>query len=69
MMMKTLTITIGDNKGIFNIDMDSDREREVILEFGHRKATTSLMGFLQALGLIIVVEEHPLLTEENLHIK
>ena len=53
--MKTLTITIGDTKGIFEIDMDADREREVSLEFGHRKVTTSLLGFLQALGLVVVV--------------
>ena len=46
--MKTLTITIGDTKGIFEIDMDADREREVYLEFGHHKTTTSLLGFLQA---------------------
>ena len=53
--MKTLTITIGDTKGIFEIDMDADREREVYLEFGHHKTTTSLLGFLQALGLVVVV--------------
>jgi hypothetical protein len=49
--MRTLVITIADTKGIFEIDEDADREREIIVEYGHRKTTATLTGFLEALGL------------------
>jgi hypothetical protein len=66
--MKTLKITIGDTTNEFLIDMDADREREIIMEFGHRRVTTTLMGFLQALGLVVVIKERHLIEPEDLHI-
>jgi hypothetical protein len=62
--MKTLSITIADIKAEFPIDLDNDRELEIPMQFGHRKVTTTLMGFLQALGLVGIVEVPPL-TPDN----
>ena len=68
--MKSLVITIGDKSAQFDIDLDAgDAEREVSMEYGHRKATTSLMGLLRALGLVTFIEELPLIRPEDLHIK
>jgi hypothetical protein len=53
---KTLIITIADTKAEFKIDLDTDRELDVTMQFDHRKVSTTLMGFLSALGLITIVE-------------
>jgi hypothetical protein len=69
MSKKTLTITIADTKAEFDIDLDNDRELEVSMEYGRRTATTSLMGFLRALGLVVVVEERPMISADDLLLK
>ena len=63
-MTKTLVITIADTKAEFDIDLDTDREIDVSMQFGHRKVTTTLMGFIQALGLVGIVEVPPLTPDD-----
>jgi hypothetical protein len=62
--MKTLTITIADTKAEFKIDLDTERDMDIHLEYGHKRATTTLMGFLQALGLVGIVEVPPLTPDD-----
>jgi hypothetical protein len=65
--MKTLTITIADTKQSFEIDLDNDRELEINIEYGHKKATTTLMGFLQALGLEQI--HSSIVEDDGLHLR